>query len=427
MKFILGIAAIAGLLGHCQEQQVGNEASPLLIPPPPSYYLRYRHLFPPDAGAANGGSASRGGSAAPVDAGTAHAGAGGSVNHAAGSGSAAQAGSGGGVAAVPPPKPQPCSSLELFSDAACTRIASGLNAYRPEFELWADGAQKDRYIYLPPSSHIDTTNANRWNFPEGTRIYKTFSVNGKKIETRVMEKVEPGASYDSWIFTAYAWQADQHTIIAAPAGETNWLGSGHDIPSQDLCAKCHTMQGLDAVNGFGALLLNHAEDGGLTLKQLLDQKRLTNGNGAAPNVSLQNATFPGDAVTKAGLGYLHANCGNCHGGDSPRANMSLWSTVGTTSLTDTGFMKTTPCLCLQKWTGRRNKSGVPFELRVAPGHSALSGVIGRMRVRGVNEQMPPYATNDVDNDGVADVSALIDSLSPTSCDAKPPMCAGAAN
>jgi hypothetical protein len=430
MKLILGIAAFAGLLGHCQEQQVGDEASPLVVPAP-SYYLRHFHYYFPDAGAANGGSSvgPKAGAAAPT--GGSHAGssgptagAGGSIAHPAGSGGHAAGSSAGSSnqAGSAAPSVMSCSKLELFSDTSCSKIATGLSAYRPQYELWSDGAHKDRYIYLPPNAHIDTSNPDRWNFPEGTRIYKTFSVNGKKIETRVIEKVEPDASFASWIFTAYAWQPDQVSIIAAPAGETNWLNSGHDIPDATQCKTCHTMQGLDAVNGFGAIQLNHAEDGSLTLKQLLSRNLLVNGTGGALNVSLTNSTIPGDAVTQAGLGYLHANCGSCHGGLMPRANMKLWSTVGTSSLADTELMKTASCECLQLWTGRRNKSGVPYTLRIAPGHSAVSGVIGRMHVRGAGEQMPPLGTNVVDDTGVAAVSAMIDALSSDSCDAKPPVC-----
>jgi predicted neuraminidase len=63
-----------------------------------------------------------------------------------------------------------------------------VRSYRPKYELWSDGSTKQRFIYLPPNTQIDTTNPDRWAFPQGTRLYKTFSIDGLRLETRVSEK-----------------------------------------------------------------------------------------------------------------------------------------------------------------------------------------------------------------------------------------------
>ncbi|HEY2736743.1 MAG TPA: hypothetical protein VGI70_22235, partial [Polyangiales bacterium] len=318
----------------------------------------------------------------------------------------------------------------LYVDGSCTKLAQDIREYRPKYELWNDGATKERFIYLPPDTTIDTTNPDRWTFPQGTRLYKTFSVNGVRVETRLIEKTGTAASVDSWTFTAYAWSADQKSAAPAdPAGVVNALGTTHDIPAQAQCKSCHTMPNLDAVNGFEAIQLNHP--GAITsLELLIAEKLLVNGVDLPPNVTLDSARFPGDAHTQAGLGYLHANCGHCHGGPAPKVGLSLWTMVGEKSVSDAPAIKTGSCQCLQKWIGRSNPAGDAYARRIAPGHADISGVIGRMSVRGAGEQMPPLGTKVVDDDGVAAVSRFIDALDPNSCDetvaCPPPAAAGSA-
>lgn len=311
----------------------------------------------------------------------------------------------------------------LYSDGRCQVLAPGVRRYTPQFALWTDGAEKERHVYLPPRAKIDTRDPNRWAFPAGTVFYKTFALNGVRVETRVFQKVGPGIGYVNWNVDSYAWSADQRSVTPASVnGARNVIGTPHDIPSAAQCRQCHNMTGLDPINGFGAIQLNHTGSE-LTLEMLLAEGRLVNGNDSSqPNVSVTNATLPGDATARAGLGYLHANCGHCHGGPTPRAMQQLWSVVGVTQLTDTPIFKTAICHCLEDWTGRANDAGTPYELRVAPGHSEISGIIGRMSRRGAGEQMPPVGTSIIDPAGIAAVSAFIGALDGTTCNAAPPNC-----
>jgi len=317
---------------------------------------------------------------------------------------------------------EPCQGPPgLYTGKDCTQLAQGVESYMPRFELWADGATKERFIYLPAGTQIDTSNPDRWTFPSGTRVYKTFSVNGVKLETRMLEKVGEAAADESWQFTAWLWSADQRTVEAAPAaGASNVLGTEHDVPSQAQCHTCHAQAGLDSVNGFGAIQLNH-ERAGLNLAGLLAEKRLVNKAGAAPNVDVSRAQLPGDAVAQAAIGYLHANCANCHGGPAPRAGLNLSAVVGMASVADAPAYAAS-CACLRRWTGRKAADGGAFDLRILPGEAAHSGVIGRMSVRRAGEQMPPIGTEIVDAHGVATVGAWIDSLDAAACQASAPVC-----
>lgn len=309
----------------------------------------------------------------------------------------------------------------LYQDTTCQVLSDDVQPYHPQYPLWSDGADKERWIYLPPGTRIDTTNPDRWTFPRGTRLYKTFAAGTLKVETRVLEKTGTSASFDSWTLTSYAWSADQRSVSPASAsGVTNALGTGLDIPSQAQCRSCHNMTGADAAIGFNAIQLNH-QAAGLTLADLLDADLLATSTGSL-NISSSNARIPGDATARAALGYLHGNCGHCHGGPNPRAGQSLWAVVGMADLDEAPIMSSAVCRCLENWTGRSNTSGEPYELRVAPSHAAISGILGRMNLRGAGEQMPPIGTKLIDTAGVNAVKSWITSLDGASCDNAPPIC-----
>ena len=72
----------------------------------------------------------------------------------------------------------------LCVDAACTQISAGIYAYTPRFALWADGATKRRWIYLPPGTQIDTTDMDHWEFPVGTKLWKEFTRGRRSCASR---------------------------------------------------------------------------------------------------------------------------------------------------------------------------------------------------------------------------------------------------
>ena len=87
----------------------------------------------------------------------------------------------GGDACVIPPDGLPddvfCTGLYLNRDAS--QIADDVMPYTPGVTLWSDGAEKARYLYLPPSTTIDTTDMDGWSFPVGNgRIGDSASVTG---------------------------------------------------------------------------------------------------------------------------------------------------------------------------------------------------------------------------------------------------------
>src|SRR5690242_19885860 len=66
--------------------------------------------------------------------------------------------------------PERLSLTGLYERGASGALSPGVRRYRPRFELWSDGASKQRWILLPPGAQIDTSDQDSWQLPVGTKI-----------------------------------------------------------------------------------------------------------------------------------------------------------------------------------------------------------------------------------------------------------------
>jgi hypothetical protein len=336
-------------------------------------------------GTATGGEAPTGGATSGGTGGTTSGGAGGTAS------------GGTGGTTDPNAPPQLLSQTGLYQ-ADMTTLAAGVEEFTPQFALWSDGAEKHRWFSLPADATIDTTDMDFWTYPVGTKLWKEFTRDGVRVETRLLEKRPNG----TWWMMAYQWNEAQTDAEARPAGLKDASGTQHDIPSQDECSACHGKM-KDVSLGFTAIQLSHTGSG-LKLTDLISRGALS----APPAGAF---TVPGTDTDKAALGYLHANCGICHNKQSPlinaRTNMQLWL------LTDQlGSVEVTPA-----YTTAVNKPVSPtFEAapgttnRITAGDTATSGVFVRMNNRGGVYQMPPLGSEVVDTTGVAAIEAWINGL-----------------
>lgn len=313
-----------------------------------------------------------------------------------GSEDASNAGTG-GVAGMPatPPTPTKLSETGLYSDLANETLTHGVERYHPTHELWSDGATKQRWVWLPPGSQIDTSDMNYWVYPVGTKLWKEFSRDGKRVETRLLQKNGEG----DWYMVAFHWNDAQTDADAVPAGLENASGTPHDIPNQNACENCHGKT-KDHALGFSAIQLSHSQSDELTLSSLAERLTLPAGG---------DFTLPGNDVERAALGYLHANCGHCHNENSflwATVPMQLWLKVAELGgdVTSTSTYVTT----VNQPTTGFTPTGTT--LRIAPGAPNESDVHVRMGQRGTLFQMPPVGTEDVDATGAAAVDAWITSL-----------------
>jgi hypothetical protein len=271
------------------------------------------------------------------------------------------------------------SETGLYTDTASRTLAPGVERYWPAFALWSDGADKSRFIWLPEGATIDTTAMDDWRFPEGTKLWKEFSRDGTRVETRLLNKIGPGDA--DWLTIAYVWNDAGADADAAWHGQTNARGTQHDVPAADQCLGCHGGR-KSRVLGFSALQLAHAQsDGTLDLTTLVNRGQLSR----APEREL---LIPGDATDRSALGYLHANCSHCHNqarpdADGPRCYDPENGIDFRLLTTDLDAVSETQAV------------------RSTVSHSSRRRqILQRVSTRDRDEQMPPLATEQVDADAV---------------------------
>jgi hypothetical protein len=291
-----------------------------------------------------------------------------------------------------PPTTLKCTGL--YTDVVKKVLAPGIKAYAPAHSLWADYATKQRWIYLPPGTKIDATDPNEWTFPVGTKVWKEFSRDGKRVETRLWQKVQAGY----WVRATYAWNADDSDGNISGGGDLPWGADGgiYHIPSPDECDQCHNGRA-DRILGFEQVSLGLKGATGLTLPELVKDQLIS-------PVPASTSLTVGDDGTGMGavpLAWLHINCGvTCHNDDpnstafgaGMRLRLDPTQLDGRSSadfpsrMTTIGVPATTPA-----WLGKP---------RIVSGDAKNSLLVELITNRGkdnpVGNQMPPIATNIVD-------------------------------
>jgi hypothetical protein len=334
----------------------------------------------------------------------------------------AEAGAGGAFILPPScepfgePLPKTLSCTGLYGEAGAGPAEKAVHPANREFApgaaLWSDGADKRRWIALPQGTQIDTTDANGWVFPERTRIWKEFTFQGKRVETRLMYK-----SQGVWVFAAYQWNESETEALAVNGAEVPLANGGrHSIPSLTQCNECHRGS-RDKVLGFQQVLLGLPAASGLNLAALVQEQRLSR----PPARSSHTIPDDGTGLAAAALPWLHVNCGvSCHNETgNAGANMSHMflridpSTLDAASPADWNVVKMTigvPAVTPNFFGGTRIVPGAPDE----------SLIIQLAETRGSNRQMPPLGTHVVDTMGLATLREWIAQLGgPT-----PPLDAG---
>jgi hypothetical protein len=232
-------------------------------------------------------------------------------------------------------------------------------------------------------------------------LWKTFSVEGQRVETRLIHRYGPGPA--DWLFATYGWDAsrpnDPSAAVAVLHGQPRTNGTNHDIPDPSACTACHGKLP-DKPLGFSAFQLSHSGDG-------LNMARLSNW-GWLSVPAPQGFEPPGTPVQRAALGYLHGNCGGCHNshGEFPRDNpMKLRLLVEQTQYEQTDSVLTT--IGVATLNENPDLHGKP---RIAPQAASDSAIYLRMTNRD-DYPMPPLGTKLADTEGgVAAVLAWIDSI-----------------
>ena len=304
--------------------------------------------------------------------------------------------------------PQKLSETGCVLQADPTQAAAGLIPYEINIPLWSDGASKDRWLALPDGETISYTLDGDLHFPVGSVLMKNFTLGGTLIESRLFMHHLDG----TWGGYSYEWNASGTDADLLSEGKTiNFNGQDYTYPSRTQCLRCHT-----AAAGFtlGPNIFQMNRDAtypstGRTANQLVTLQHLDIFGPPLPAPHPQNLpALPEILDNSASLdvrarGYLHSNCGNCHmpGGGGRGPADFRYSLTG--SLASMNICDVTPEV---------SNLGIANARLLAPGDPSRSIIAVRMQ-RLDSSTMPPVGHHVVDSDGLALISAWINSI--TAC------------
>lgn len=288
--------------------------------------------------------------------------------------------------------PEHLSETGLYSDLATKTVRPDIIAYDVAHPLWSDGTEKRRYLSIPEGGVIDNSDADRWIFPIGTQSWKEFWKDGTLVETRFLEKrsEEDGG----WSAVAFVWDSSGTEAEAAPFGVPDALGTTHDVPGEELCVQCHSGS-KDFLIGVATIQLS-GEEGLLT--QLAEE-------GLLSTPLTEPYVVPGEGVVQEALGYLHGNCGHCHGDDyflADKRFLRFRLRVADKSPEETPAYTTT--------FGIKAAHVIDdTDTVIVPGEPDKSQTYVRMTLRNLSA-MPPVGTEETDPDGLRIVREWIAGL-----------------
>ncbi len=303
---------------------------------------------------------------------------------------------GGHIMQLAPPNPTPPSDgtpgLRLTAtgciDPANPTVAPATAIpYTVASPLWSDGAQKDRWLFVPEGGKITVLPDGDFDVPVGSSAVKTFTVGGKKIETRLFVRYPDS----SWAGFSYEWNDEGTEALLLDDSKTKPLAAGGSwyFPSRGECFACHT-QAAGFTLGLEARQLNH--DGVLDRFESVLASPI-NKDAFPP---LRAADTAGASSEERARGYLHSNCGVCHreGSGTGAATFDL--------RIDRAFKDARICNA----SPQAGNLGVADAKIVMPGDPTKSILALRMRALDQN-RMPPLASHVVDETGVAAIEQWI--------------------
>ena len=269
-------------------------------------------------------------------------------------------------------------------------------SFSPQYPLWSDGANKRRWIYLPPGTAIDAARPDAWDFPPGTRLWKEFALGGP-VETRFIERRADG----TWQYATYIWNEEGTDATLAPADGIAALPTrdGYSIPSQSDCRACHESAAVPVL-GFSALQLSsdrdplapHADEHtDIDLDGLVEYGLIRNLTPASARPRIE-ASSP---IERASLGYLHGNCGHCHNETDSRVPVDL-------TLAQSVADRSTS-------SDRVLRSLIDVRARF----------LARVSSRNPQKQMPPLGTRHIDVEALAMLERWISEKSSTAEESQP--------
>lgn len=291
------------------------------------------------------------------------------------------------------------SDYGFFADLARQIPAAGVTPYRLNTPLWTDGADKQRFLYLPPGARATANGEGLLGLPVGAALIKSFSMEGRLVETRVLLH-----RADGWVALPYQWNADgtEARLVLGGARLNARTPSGeaisYAIPNKNQCKQCHALGGTVTPLGPKARNLSAAWLAALARAGRLD---------AVPAVAHRIPLWEDRlkvAPEMAARGYLEANCAHCHNPAGAASNTGLylqWEQADPAAL---GIWK-------RPVAAGKGAAGLEFD--VVPGQPARSILYHRMSSLEGGVTMPELGRASLDPDGLAAIARWIGAMKPT--------------
>ncbi|WP_170136386.1 PQQ-dependent sugar dehydrogenase [Nannocystis exedens] len=294
---------------------------------------------------------------------------------------------------------------DMLSETGCLDVADprrpppGAVAYELNVPFWSDGADKTRWMFLPPGRPAEVAEDGDLLLPAGSVVVKTFELGGAPVETRLLVHHGDGA----WAGYSYAWDEGGGDARLLDAGETRVVGAQTWIfPDGADCMYCHSRA---AGRTLGLELAQLAREVPGDDGEPIDQVFLLASNGVLrdpPEVAPLPATAGDAPLAERARAYLHANCSQCHRPDAPsgRARIDLRRSVPAAMMN----------LC--EAAPRSGDLDLEGAALLTPGDPARSILSARMHTLG-STRMPAVGSAVVDAEGAALIDAWIAAL--TAC------------
>lgn len=308
------------------------------------------------------------------------------------------------------PDPTPNGFPQKLSETGCFNVddhaepAAGLVPYGVNAPLWSDGANKIRFLSLPPNTTITVDAASGdWTLPIGSVVVKHFHYDGQPVETRLMVRHDDGG----WAGYSYAWDNNgqdatllQGGLKRTVAGNRTWT-----YPSRSECMSCHTSAagftlGLETAQLNGDFVYPDAK-----LSNQIDTLSHIALFDADPGSSATLPSYPSPTDDTADLdsrarAYLHSNCSHCHRPGGP-----------TNTTHDLQFFASTTSLCVSPTEG---SLGLTDPQLIVPGSPERSMLFHRTQ-RLDTYRMPPLGSDLIDTAATSLLSDWISGMSQVVC------------
>jgi uncharacterized repeat protein (TIGR03806 family) len=286
----------------------------------------------------------------------------------------------------------------FFADGARQAPASGVTPYRLQTPLWSDGSDKLRFAYVPAGKKAVAQGEGLLDFPVGSALIKTFKLEGRLIETRVLLH-----RADGWVALPYRWneaQSDALLVLGGarlPAKTPMGEAISYAIPNKNQCKECHSLNGEVAPIGPKARNLSAAWLAAYRKAGQLD---------SVPKVTRRVPLWEDRArvlVADAARGYLDANCAHCHNPAGMASNSGLYLGWEESEPVRLGVLK-------RPVAAGRGSGNLDFD--IVPGDPGKSILHYRMTSLEGGISMPELGRSSRDKDGEAIVARWIREMKP---------------